>query len=170
MMTDVLISATAHLQQTKAIRRVHQLAFGREDEADLVERLNEEGVVLLSTIAIVNGKIVGHILFSRMWIDMMEGSIDAVALAPLAVVPEFQWQGIGSRLIGHGLDELRRSGERIVIVLGHPSYYPRFGFSTDKATHLISPFPRHVYMALELVSDALDGVHGRVRYPAAFQL
>lgn len=152
------------------IRRVNNNAFGRLDEADLVDNLRADGAVLVSLIAEVKGEIVGHILFSRMSVETPTRSVAAVALAPLAVMPEFQRSGIGSALVRDGLEELRDRGERIVIVLGHPEYYTRFGFSTATARNLASPFPPEAYMALELVPGALDGMWGVVRYPAAFGL
>jgi putative acetyltransferase len=151
-----------------AVRSVNLAAFGRIDEADLVDRLRHEGVVLLSLVAVVQREIVGHILFSRMWIDTGNATIPAVALAPLAVLPGFQRQGIGGRLISNGLDCLRDRREQIVIVLGHPDYYPRFGFSVDKAHALESPFPPYAYMAMELGVNSLAGICGKVRYPLAF--
>jgi putative acetyltransferase len=147
-------------------RAVIEAAFGRPDEADLVEALHLEGVVLLSQVAEEDGQIVGHVLFSRMWIE----SIEAVALAPVAVLPEYQRRGIAAQLIRSGLNRLREQGERIVIVLGHPHYYERFGFSVEKARALVSPFPPEAFMALELTPGALEGVRGKVRYPAAFGL
>jgi len=152
------------------VHSVHRAAFGRADEADLVDSLREEGVVLVTLVAEVEKQIVGHILFSRMWIETDSGSIPAVALAPLSVLPEYQRQGIGGELIRNGLDLLNERGERIVMVLGHPGYYPRFGFSTRAARSLENPFPPEAFMALELVVGALDGIHGKVRYPAAFGL
>jgi putative acetyltransferase len=152
------------------IRRVNEAAFGAIEEADLVEALHAEGSVLLSYVADRNGEIVGHILFSRMWIDAPTASIAAVALAPMAVLPECQRQGIGTSLIPHGLNALRNQGERIVIVVGHSTYYPRFGFSASLARSLASPFPPEAFMALELRRGALDGVSGRVRYPRAFEM
>jgi putative acetyltransferase len=92
----------------------------------------------------------------------------AVALAPVAVLPERQRKGIGSLLIRHGLELLRARGESIVIVLGHPGYYPRFGFSTDAAGSLESSFPREAFMAMELRPGALDRIRGSVVYPPAF--
>jgi putative acetyltransferase len=156
--------------ERRAVRAVNLAAFGQVDEADLVDRLQHEGVVLLSLVAVVGRQIVGHILFSRMWIDTSNGSIPAVALAPMAVLPGHQRQGVGGRLIRSGLDLLRDRGEQIVIVLGHPDYYPRFGFSTDKARALESPFPPHAFLATELSVNALGGIHGKVRYPVAFGL
>ena len=153
-----------------AIRFVNEEAFSRGDEADLVDGLRNQGVVLVSFVAEIEERVVGHILFSRMSIEASgrAGSVPAVALAPLAVLPEQQGKGIGGKLIKHGLRWLREEGEQVVIVLGRPTYYSRFGFSTDKASALASPFPPEAFMALELSPGALDGIHGKVRYPEAF--
>jgi len=151
-----------------AIGVVNQAAFGGEDEARLVEALRTEDLALISLVAEVGDRIVGHVLFSRMAIETAAGTVPAVALAPVAVLPGYQRQGVGGRLIRRGLDLLHDRGERIVIVVGHAAYYPRFGFSADQARALESPFARDVFMALELSPGALEGVIGRVRYPAAF--
>jgi putative acetyltransferase len=155
-----------------AIRFVNEEAFCRRDEADLVDRLRNQGVVLASFVAEIEERVVGHILFSRMSIETTGRacSVPAVALAPMAVLPKQQGQGIGAKMIKHGLDWLRGQGEQIVIVLGHPKYYPRFGFSADKACFLASPFRPEAFMALELSPGVLDGIHGTVRYPEAFGL
>ena len=153
-----------------AIRHVNEAAFGTSEEADLVDVLRADGAVLLSAVAEVDGQIVGHILFSRMTVETSTGAVPAAALAPMAVMPAHQRRGLGSRLIGYGLDGVRDRGERIVIVLGHPTYYPRFGFSSERARSLEHPFSPEAFMALELVPGALDGVRGRVRYPPAFGL
>jgi putative acetyltransferase len=130
----------------------------------------EAGAVLASHVAELDKRIVGHILFSRMTIQTTRGPVSAVALAPMAVLPEHQRQGIGGKLIRHGLERLRTRGEQIVIVVGHPDYYPRFGFSSHKACCLVSPFPPEAFMAIELIPGALDGVRGEVKYPDAFGL
>jgi putative acetyltransferase len=153
-----------------AVRLVNEQAFGRRDEADLVDRLRNQGAVLASFVAEIEGRIAGHILFSRMSIETADKSVPAVALAPLAVIPELQRHGIGGKLIAHGLDWLRGGAEQVVIVLGHPEYFPRFGFSTDKARFLESPFNPEAFMALELKPGALENVRGKVRYPDAFRL
>lgn len=153
-----------------AIRSVNQAAFAGREEADLVEKLRIQGDVLISLVAELDQRIIGHILFSRMWIETPADRIAAVALAPVAVLPEHQRCGIGGRLIRYGLDWLRDRGERIVIVVGHPAYYPRFGFSMEKARPLESPFSGDSFMAMELDPGALDGICGRVIYPAAFGL
>lgn len=150
------------------IRAVNQAAFGRSDEADLVDKLREDNYALVSLVAELEGGIAGHIMFSRMWIRTSRGLVSAVALAPVAVLPEHQRQGIGGLLIRHGLEVLRAREERIVIVAGHPGYYPRFGFSSDKAKLLESPFPAEAFMAMELCAGALDGIRGSVVYPPVF--
>ncbi|MGD1092760.1 MAG: N-acetyltransferase [Bryobacteraceae bacterium] len=152
------------------VRKVNEAAFRRSDEADLIDRLRAEGAVLLSLVAELDSQIIGHILFSRMTVETAQGPVDAVSLAPMAVLPDHQGRQIGSHLIRHGLAQLRDWGERIVIVLGHAHYYPRFGFSSEKARNLASPFPPEAFMALELSDGALAGIHGAVRYPSAFGL
>ena len=161
--------------EREAIHRVNELAFGGPDEACLVDRLRADGAVLLSLVAELESNIVGHILFSRMWIErpgLAGPASEAVALAPLAVLPERQRQGIGGQLIRRGLDLLSEElGERIVIVVGHPGYYPRFGFSPEMARTLENPFPPEAFMARELIPGALDGIGpARIRYPQAFGL
>ncbi len=159
---------SASVADRAAVRAVVTAAFGRTDEADLVEQLRGSEHALTSLVAEADGQIIGHILFSRMWIDTTQRLVSAVALAPLAVLHEHQRKGIGSLLIRHGLELLRERGERIVIVLGHPDYYPRFGFSAEKAKPLQSPFPPEAFMAIELAAGALEGVSGAVVYPPAF--
>ena len=157
------------LEERSLIRRINEKAFGGADEAILVDKLRADGHVLASLVAELDSEIVGHILFSRMWIKNPTGAlVSAAALAPLAVLPERQRRGIGGHLIRHGLELLRGQGEKIVIVLGHPGYYPKFGFSTEKARLLESPFPAEAFMAIELSPGALDGIQGAVLYPAAF--
>ncbi len=161
---------TAGTSEWLVIHSINEEAFGRPDEADLVDNLRKEGVILASLVAELEEGIVGHILFSRMYIETQNQSIPAAALAPIAVLPKHQRQGIGGQLIRHGLDLLRQRGEHIAIILGHPDYYPRFGFSCAKAESLESPFPPKSFMAMELVPGALNGLLGKVKYPAAFGL
>jgi putative acetyltransferase len=152
------------------VRKVNEAAFERSDEADLSDRLRQEGVVLLSLVAELDSQIVGHIMFSRMTVETAQGPVGAVSLAPMAVLPDRQGRQVGSQLVRRGLAELRDRGEQIVIVLGHKQYYPRFGFSPEKARRLVSPFPPEAFMALELSEGALAGVDGTVKYLGAFGL
>jgi putative acetyltransferase len=153
-----------------AIQTVHFLAFGRDEEARLVTALHAEGHARESLVAESEDGIIGHILFSDLPILMPERVVPALALAPLAVVPEKQRQGVGSALVRKGLQFCRASGHRIVVVLGHPGFYPRFGFSAELAERLRSPYSGEAFMAMELVPGALNGVEGEVCYPPPFGL
>src|SRR5262249_42921261 len=124
----------------EAIRHVNRLAFGQDDEARLVDALREGGFVRLSLVAEQGGQVVGHILFSDLPIITEAGTVPALALAPMAVLPEFQKRGIGSALVRGGLDECRQKGHKIGAVVGHPHFYPRFGFSPKMASALSSTF------------------------------
>ena len=156
-----------------AIHSVNKQAFnGREAEANLVDviRNSEKFIPELSLVAEENGQIVGHILFSRVHIEIENGQVPALALAPMAVLPEYQKLGIGTKLVKRGLDECLRLDHSVVIVLGHSSYYPRFGFSAALAKSLECPYGDcgDAWMALELIPNALQGVRGRVVYPPTF--
>lgn len=149
-----------------AIHEVNRLAFGQDAEADLVDGLRAGGFVRLSLVAEVEGQSVGHILFSRLPIITEIGVVEALSLAPMAVLPTHQRRGIGTKLAEEGLRLCREAGHRIVLVLGHPGFYPRFGFSAALAEPLISPFGGgEAWMAVELVPGALAGVVGRVEWP-----
>ena len=156
-----------------AIHEVNKLAFdGRDAEPGLVAaiRASTSFIPELSLVAEENNRVLGHILFSQIHIQSGQVQIPALALAPMAVLPEYQKQGIGSRLVKQGLEECRRLGHEIVIVLGHPAYYPRFGFSPALAKFLDCPYGDcgDAWMALELVEGALQGIRGKVVYPPAF--
>ena len=153
-----------------AVRTVETAAFGQPDEANLVDRLRENGGVTLSLVAEQEGKIIGHVLFSSIMIDDVDA---AVGLGPIAVAPEVQNQGIGSALIHEGLSRCRESGYELAFLVGHPTYYPRFGFQPalplgfdcdyvpDEAHHA------H-FMVIELVPGALEKQAGYVRYRPEF--
>jgi putative acetyltransferase len=150
------------------VEEVNQLAFGGEDEALLVAALRAGGYARVSLVAEEDGQVVGHILFSDLSIVTPGGVAPALALAPMAVVPSHQRRGIGSALVREGLRTCRDAGHRIVIVLGHPKFYPRFGFSAKMAERLSSPYSGPAFMAAELVPNALQGVAGEVVYPPPF--
>ena len=152
-----------------AIFEVVRRAFEQDAEARLVDRLREGDYVRLSLIAETDRRIVGHILYSELPIVGATGTTPALALAPMAVLPEYQSQGIGSALIRRSLDICRERGHKIVVVLGHKHYYPRFGFSPQLALPLESPYAGESFMALELSPGALAGVHGRVEYAPPFE-
>lgn len=152
-----------------AIRAVHQQAFGQNEEAALVDRLHADGDVLVSLVAEAEAALVGHILFSPLAIEQGEEELTAAALAPVAVTPSYQGRGIGAALIEEGLARCREKGIPAVVVLGHPGYYPRFGFSAASAEVLTAPFSGPSFMALELSPGAL-AKGGRVRYARAFGL
>lgn len=156
------------------VYRVNKMAFdGREAEPRLVEALrnSEDFIPDLSLVAVVDGEIVGHILFSPIVVEIGSEDVTCISLAPMAVLPSLQSQGIGSALVRRGLEKVRSLGYPFVIVLGHPSYYPRFGFSAEKARYLTCPFGDcgEAWMALELIPGALQGVQGKVVYPTAFK-
>lgn len=154
-----------------AILEVTRIAFGgSSQEPLLVMVLRDGGFARLSLVAEKEDLIVGHILFSELQIVAEGGTTAALALAPMSVLPEHQRTGIGSALVRRGLELCREAGHRIVIVLGHPHYYRRFGFSPVLARPLESPFSNSgdAWMALELLPGALQGVTGNVQYPPPF--
>ena len=145
-------------------------AFGRDAEGLLIARLRDHGLVLVERAALGAGELIGHILFSRIEVEIDGRPIRAAALAPMAVRPDRQRQGIGSRLVQDGLAQLRHIGCEAVIVLGHPGYYPRFGFSAALAKKLDAPFSGEAFMVLELTPGTLGGFAGSVTYPEAFEI
>lgn len=158
----------------KAVFQLNSLAFQQDGEARLVEalRLNSEVFVPeLSLVALIDDKIVGHILFTKIKIIDGAQQTACLALAPVAVSPDLQKQGIGSQLIKHGLLKAKALGYTAVIVLGHEHYYPKFGFLPASKYGIKCPFevPDEVFMALELVEGGLEGVHGTVKYPKEFE-
>jgi putative acetyltransferase len=155
-----------------AILEVHFQAFAQDGEARLVSALREDGNINpdLSLVAVHGDRIIGHILFCPITIVSKTGETPAIALAPLAVHQDYQCMGIGGSLIEEGIGQCQRLGHRIVIVVGHPGYYPRFGFTPAHKSGIVPPFPcpDEAFMALPLETGALDGISGTVRYPAAF--
>lgn len=148
-----------------AIAAAVEAAFGQPDEARLVERLRAAGDVMFELVAVEDGDVAGHILFSRLWVDSQNLY---AALAPLAVRPGLQGAGVGSALVRASLDSAREFGAHGVIVLGDPDYYSRFGFSTAAAAKVTSVHAGGPgFMALALEGGAFDAPL-RVIYPDAF--
>lgn len=165
-------------QETEAdfsdVYEVNQSAFEQDTEARLVELLRNTDAFIpsLSLVAAIDNKIVGHILFTKIKIRNDEGNeYDSLALAPMAVKPALQRQGIGGQLIRYGLSEARELGHKSVIVVGHEHYYPKFGFVPAGKWQIKAPFevPANVFMAVELVEDGLKDISGTVEYPKAFE-
>jgi putative acetyltransferase len=152
----------------EAIRQVNDAAFGGTDESRLIEDLRAAELAMIELVAVEQSAIVGHILFSQLAVMLDGRPIRALALAPMSVRPSRQRCGIGSGLVRHGLTLAHERDWQGVIVVGHPGYYPRFGFSAELARPLVSPFAGDAFMALELVPDALKGGTGLVTYPPAF--
>lgn len=154
------------------IHAVVALAFGRDNEARLIAalRASPDFVPTLSLVAVEEGAIVGHILFSPIAIRTPQRAVPALALAPLAVRPDRQNGGVGSALVRHGVAACRQQGHAIVVVLGHAQYYPRFGFTTARSKGVEPPWPVNdaAFMVQELIAGALNGVCGVVEYPPAF--
>jgi putative acetyltransferase len=148
-----------------AIAELLEAAFGQPDEARLVERLRAAGDVMFELISETDSGVAGHILFSRLWADSQHLY---AALAPLAVRPVLQRTGVGSALTRASLEQAREFGAHGVIVLGHPAYYPRFGFSAETAAQVRSIYAGGPgFMALALEPGAFDAPV-RVTYPDAF--
>lgn len=155
------------------IKNINDLAFGQADEGLLIEklRLNPDFIDKLSIVAEFKDKIVGHILFFPIKIQDGSKKHESLALAPMAVLPDFQNKGIGGQLVIKGLEIAKELGFKSVIVLGHKDYYPKFGFLPASIWGIKAPFdvPDEVFMAIELVGDGLKDVSGLVGYPKEFE-
>lgn len=171
---DILIRQEKD-EDIKAVEEVIKRAFADvaisdKTEHQLVKRLRGSDAYIpeLSLVAVheATGELVGHILFTKARI----GNAGTLALAPVSVLPEFQNRGIGGLLVNKGLETAKELGYASVIVLGHPGYYPKFGFKKASLWGIEAPWnvPDEVFMALELRVKALDGVSGTVEYAEAF--
>ena len=147
-----------------AVREVVRLAFGEEAEVRLVDALRRNRHIVFSLVAEDQNRLVGHIALSMMTI----GESQAIALAPLAVVPQRQRQGIGSQLVVAGLAECRRLGHDCVFVLGSTKYYPRFGFQPARPFGIIYKDGSDFFMVTELAKDAVRRFSGEARYLPEF--
>jgi putative acetyltransferase len=152
------------------IKRVYREAFGGDVEARLVDLLRERNKALVSLVAVIRAEVVGHILFSAVTIGDVTPRVRAIGLAPVAVLPDSQRLGIGSSLIDEGLDRCQRGGYGVVVVLGDPAYYSRFGFRAARAFGLENEYGvGDEFMVLELTQGAVEEVRGMVRYAPEFK-
>jgi putative acetyltransferase len=149
------------------IREVNRCAFGQSLEGDIVDSLRSNGAALLSLVATWDGSIVGHIMYSPISVG---ADASGAALGPMAVLPDFQRKGIGSRLIQTGSRKLQAAGYPFVVVLGHADYYPRFGFKPASTYGIQCEWevPDEVFMVLVLDELKMDGVSGLAKYRPEF--
>jgi putative acetyltransferase len=151
------------------VRALNTAAFETSAEAKLVDILRAQAHPIISLVSEVDGIIVGHILFSPV---TLEGDADLLimGLGPMAAAPTHQRKGIGTALVREGLAHCRQAGAQAVVVLGHPTYYPRFGFKPSSTFGIRSTYdvPEDVFMVMELHPHALRGKNGLVRYHPAF--
>jgi putative acetyltransferase len=152
------------------IRGVNIEAFGRSQEANLIEMLRTNGGILLSLLATNEDQIVGHILYSAVTVGSGERKIIGAGLGPMAVRPAYQRRGIGAKLIEFGTTRLKQSGCPFIVVLGHADYYPRFGFrpASDYGLKCEWSVPDNAFMALALDESKIGGLSGLAKYRAEF--
>ena len=157
-------------QDMEAVREVNIQAFGQPQEASIVDKLRKNCDNLVSLVAILENRIVGHILFSPAIIEANNITIEGMGLAPMAVLPEYQRQGIGSAMVRKGIEKLKEKGCPFIIVLGHPGYYPRFGFERTCKYGIRSTWdvPDEAFMIMILDPSAMKGVSGRAKYRPEF--
>ncbi len=156
-------------EDQESVRQVTLAAFGGGPEAALVEKLRLACDDYLGFVAVEDGHVVGHLLFTPVTLD--GSGVVGMGLAPMAVSPAHQRMGIGSRLVRHGLEHLRQSGCPFVVVLGHPEYYPRFGFERASAHRLRSQWegvPDEAFMVAVFDREALPQAGGVARYRPEF--
>ena len=159
-----------------AIREIHTAAFGRPAEAGLVDALRTRVRPYVGLVAVEDagaggpGRVAGHIAFSAATLEAYSVVFPVMALGPMAVRPDRQRRGIGSALVRAGLAALHQAGHDLVVVVGHPAFYPRFGFIPARPRGLLCeyPVPDEVFMVAELTPGALRGRRGLVRYAAEF--
>ncbi len=152
-----------------ATEQLTQKAFNNTAEAQLIASLRRHSAPYISLVAEQHGQVIGHIMFSPATLDKAP-DIKLMALAPMAVNNVLQHQGIGSALVRAGLEQCHKRGIAAVVVLGHPAYYPRFGFTPASRFNVSCPWqvPDNAFMLLELAPGALQGKHGMVQYHPAF--
>ncbi|MEW6323455.1 MAG: N-acetyltransferase [Acidobacteriota bacterium] len=149
-----------------AVRDVNCQAFGQDQEGRIVDALRAHGGVLVSLVAVADGMVVGHIMFSPLTV----GAVAGAALGPMAVRPDHQHRGIGSRLVEQGIERLRRDGCPFIVVIGHPEFYPRFGFEPAGAMGLQCEWevPADAFMVAVLNPEVRGALAGVATYRPEF--
>ena len=166
-----MLIRTEQVMDVPMVNAINRAAFDSATEADLVDVLRSGAADVISLVAEEDGEIVGHIMFSPVQIIGAAANVRAMALAPMAVIPERQRAGIGSALVRAGLKECQRLRIDAVFVVGHPTFYPRFGFKPASSVGFVCEFevPDEAFMVTELVPGILDTEPATVRFHAAFK-
>jgi putative acetyltransferase len=153
-------------QNIPEIHQVHIRAFGRQQEASIVDELRKNCNSILSLVAFTDGKVIGHILLSPVVIEGKHGKLVGTGLAPHAVLPEYQRKGIGTQLIQTAISRIKEGGCPYIIVIGHPEYYARFGFEQAGRIGICCErkVPDESFMILILDKKAMNGITGVTRY------
>ncbi len=152
------------------IREVNTRAFGQPDEADLVDKLRERCQDLVELVAVFGDEIIGHIVFSPATVECEERTVTGAALGPMAVMPRHQRQGIGTKLVTSGVSLLQQNNCPFLVVIGHPDFYPRFGFRPASRFGVQCDWdvPDAVFMMMVLAEEEMQGVGGRVKFRPEF--
>jgi putative acetyltransferase len=150
-----------------AVRDLNRRAFGQDQESNIIDALRANGAALLSLVATVNDRVVGHIMYSPLSIG---GNVKGAALGPMGVLPEYQRQGIGGKLIEAGNRKLKDADCPFIIVVGHADYYARFGFRPAREHGIKCQWdvPDNVFMLLILDQAEMEGVSGLAKYRDEF--
>ncbi|MFC1650023.1 GNAT family N-acetyltransferase [Candidatus Latescibacterota bacterium] len=153
-----------------AVFEINSMAFETDAEAKLVDSVRAEGIALISLVAIFEGRIAGHILFTPVSIDNEHESESLMGIGPVAVLLEFQKRGIGSKLIREGLSVCENNGTSAVFVLGHVEYYPRFGFEpvAQHGLHYKESQYDQYFFVRELIPETLKNLSGSVHFHSLF--
>jgi predicted N-acetyltransferase YhbS len=167
-----MIIRTENKQDFDSVYELNLQAFKQIEEPELVDKLRESDRFIpeLSLVALIGKRVVGYILFTKIFIQSEGINKESLALAPMAVLPEMQKEGVGKELIRFGIDSARKLGYESIVVLGHADYYPKFGFTPASKFGIVAPWkvPDEVFMVLELKDNALKSVSGLVNYAQAF--
>ncbi len=155
---------------TSRIHHLNAIAFGQADEAQIVDNLRKSDALSVSLVAEENKQIIGHIAFSPVCIERQPEKINILGLGPMAVLPAYQNKGIGAQLIEQGLALCKEANCDLVVVLGHPNYYPRFGFVPTQPFGILCEYdvPADVFMLQELKKGVVSKLTGTIKYHAAF--